>query len=106
MRISSSKTEIIVLNSKNEFHQAPIIRVVTAYGLHGSQGEDQAPAIFDVGGRGAGRGAGRGIERGTGRGAGRGAGRGVGRGAGRGAGRGSQDLDRRGRGRGRTPGTT
>ena len=86
VRISSSKTEIIVLNSKNEFHQAPIIRVVTASGLHGSQGEDQAPAIFDVGGRGAGRGAGRGIGRGTGRGAGRGAERGAGRGAGRAAG--------------------
>ena len=53
-----------MLNSKNEFHQAPIIRVVTASGLHGSQGEDQAPAIFDVGGRGAVRGAGRGTGRG------------------------------------------
>ena len=59
VRITSSKATII-MNSKNEWHQAPIIRVVAASGSHASQGEDQvlAPALPDRG-RGRGRGRGR-----------------------------------------------
>ena len=81
VRITASKTDIVIMNSKNEFHQAPIVRVTLSRGLHGDQGEDQAPVIASRAGRGAaGRGtAGRGA---AGRGA---AGRGGGR---RGAGRG------------------
>ena len=49
---------------KNKWHQAPIVRVVASIGLHGDQGEDQAPTLADRGGGGrAGRGG-----RGTGRG--------------------------------------
>ena len=62
--ITSTKAEIIVMNSKNEWHQEPIVRVVASTGLHGDQGEDQAPALAD---RGGGRRSGRG-----GRGGGRG----------------------------------
>ena len=60
VRITASKASI-VMNSKNEWHQAPIIRVVASSGLHADQGEDQAlaPAIPMRGG-GAGRGRGRG----------------------------------------------
>ena len=61
------------MNSKKEFHQAPIIRVITSKGLHGDQGEDQAAVISGGPWRGA---AGRGGSRGGGR---RGAGRGLGR---------------------------
>ena len=64
VRITSTKAEIIVMNSKNEWHLAPIMRVVASTGLHGDQGEDQAPALAD---RGRGRRSGRG-----GRGGGRG----------------------------------
>ena len=41
------------MNSKNEWHHAPIIRVVETTGLHADQGEDQAlaPAISVRGGR-------------------------------------------------------
>ena len=59
--MTSSKATII-MNSKNEWHQAPIIRVVAASGLHANQGEDQvlAPALPDRRrGRGRGRGRGR-----------------------------------------------
>ena len=52
VRISATKVEVVVMNSRNEFHQAPIIRVVAATGLHASQGEDQAPVIFAAGRRG------------------------------------------------------
>ena len=51
----------IIMNSKNEWHQTPIKRVVAASRLHASQGEDQvlAPAHPDSGrGRGIGRGRG------------------------------------------------
>ena len=37
------------MNSKNEWHQAPIVRVVASAGLHGDQGEDQAPSLADRG---------------------------------------------------------
>ena len=40
---------IIVLNRKNERHQAPIVRVVAATGLHGDQGDDQAPTLAYMG---------------------------------------------------------
>ena len=90
VRITLSRVEIIILNSRNEWHQAPIVRIVPTTGIYGDQGESQAPALGPQGGRGAARASGRG----------------AGRGAGRATGRGSQDLDRRGRGRGRTPGTT
>ena len=81
VRITASKTDIVIMNSKNEFHQAPIVRVTLSRGLHGDQGEDQAPVISSKAGRGAaGRGtAGRGAA-GSGA-AGRGGGR---RGAGTG----------------------
>ena len=65
VRISSSSATII-MNSKSEFHQAPIVRVMVSSGLELEQGEE-APQ------RGRGRGAGRGRGR---------AGSGVGRGAG------------------------
>ena len=70
VRITSSKVEVFIMNSKNKFHQAPIIRVVTSKGLHGDQGEDQAPVLAGGPWRGAaGRGGREGGER---RGAGRG----------------------------------
>ena len=54
VRISSSQADIL-LNSKNEFHQAPMTRLVAFTGLHGDQGEDQAGLPFPVaGGAGAG----------------------------------------------------
>jgi hypothetical protein len=60
VRITSSKATVI-MNSKSEWHQSPIIRVVASSGLHASQGEDQtlAPAL-PARGRGGGRGGGRG----------------------------------------------
>ena len=41
------------MNSKTEFHQAPIVRVVATNGLLAEQGEDQG--WIAVGDRGAGR---------------------------------------------------
>ena len=72
VRITAARTEIVILNSRNEWHQAPIVRVVPTTGIHGDQGESQVPDLGGQGGRGAGRGArtrrgmGRGISRGTG----------------------------------------
>ena len=63
VRISNTEAEHI-LNSRSEFHQAPIIRQVVVHGLEAEQGEEEA------GGRGAGWGADRGA-RGAGRGRGR-----------------------------------
>ena len=40
VRITSSKAEL-VLNSKTEFHQAPIRRMVTTAGLQALQGEEE-----------------------------------------------------------------
>ena len=61
VRIGSSQADIL-LNSKSEFHQAPLTRVVAFSGLHGDQGEDQAGQVFPLAGAGerarAGRGAG------------------------------------------------
>ena len=45
VRISSSQADIL-LNSKSEFHQAPLTRLVAFTGLHGDQGEDQAGQAF------------------------------------------------------------
>ena len=45
VRISSSQADIL-LNSKSEFHQAPLTRLVAFMGLHGDQGEDQAGQAF------------------------------------------------------------
>ena len=45
VRISSSQADIL-LNSKSEFHQAPLTRLVAFTGLHGDQGEDQAAQAF------------------------------------------------------------
>ena len=59
VRISSTKADL-VMNSKSEFHQAPIVRVSVAAGLQLGQGEEQ-----EVVARWRGRGAG--ISRGTGR---------------------------------------
>ena len=72
VRTTSSKTDTVIFNSRNKWHQAPIVRVVPTTGIHGDQGESQVPALGSQGGRGAGRGArartgrGRGISRGTG----------------------------------------
>ena len=51
VRITSSKADI-VMNSKSEFHQAPIVRVVTTNGLQMEQGEEQG--WIAVRGRGGG----------------------------------------------------
>ena len=45
VRISSSQADTL-LNSKSEFHQAPLTRLVAFTGLHGDQGEDQAGQAF------------------------------------------------------------
>ena len=50
----------MVLNSKSEFHQAPIRRVVTTAGLQALQGEEQGWVA--VRGRGAARSTGRGAR--------------------------------------------
>ena len=47
VRITSLKAEIIVVNSKNEWHQAPIVCVVASTGLHGDQGDDQALVLVE-----------------------------------------------------------
>ena len=61
VKIGSSQADIL-LNSKSEFHQAPLTRMVAFSGLHGDQGEDQAGQVFPLAGAGerarAGRGAG------------------------------------------------
>ena len=41
-----------LLNSKSEFHQAPLTRLVAFTGLHGDQGEDQAGQAFPGAGAG------------------------------------------------------
>ena len=50
--ITTKQTEFI-MNSKTEFHQAPIVRVVATNSLQAEQGEDQG--WIAVGDRGAGR---------------------------------------------------
>ena len=60
--IASSKA-VHVLNSRSEFHQAPLIRQVVAHGLAGEQGEDLV-VVRRGGGGGRGRG---GRARGRGR---------------------------------------
>ena len=58
VRVTRSKADTL-LNSKNKFHQTPIVRVVAASGLHGDQGESQEAVIFPrAGGPGRGRGGG------------------------------------------------
>ena len=62
VRVTSSRADTL-LDSKNEFHQTPIIRVVAASGLHGDQGESQEATIASswrggAQGRGGTRGAG------------------------------------------------
>ena len=52
VRITSSQADFI-MNSKTEFHQTPIVRVVATNGLQAEQGEDQG--WIAVGDRGAGR---------------------------------------------------
>ena len=37
----SCRQAIVLMNSKCEFHQAPLVRVVVTSGLHSSQGEEQ-----------------------------------------------------------------
>ena len=59
VRITCSKAEV-VLNSKSEFHQAPIRRVVNTAGLQALQGEEQGWVA--VRGRGAARSTGRGAR--------------------------------------------
>ena len=49
VRISSSRADIM-LNSKSEFHQAPLTRLVAYRGLHGDQGEDQGRVSLAAGG--------------------------------------------------------
>ena len=60
VRITSSKANI-VMNSKSEFHQAPIVRVVATNGLQMEQGEEQG--WIAVRGRGGGGRPGRGQQR-------------------------------------------
>ena len=69
VRVTGSQADVI-LNSKNEFHQAPIMRVIVASGLHGEQGESQDPTITSRAGPRLGRGQGRPGTRGAGRGRG------------------------------------
>ena len=78
VQITSSKVDI-VMNSKSEFHQAPIVRVIVATGLELEQGEEEEVV------RGSWRGPGRARGRGVGR------GRGLGRARGRGAGGGRRE---------------
>ena len=59
VRITLSQAEEI-MNSKNEFHQAPIVRVVATRGLHAGQGEDLGWVAVREGGGGTGRRTGRG----------------------------------------------
>ena len=40
LRVTRSRAHNL-LNSKNEFYQTPIIRIIAASGLHGDQGESQ-----------------------------------------------------------------
>ena len=54
VRIGSSKAECI-MNSKAEFHQAPLVRVVTVVGLEEEQGEREERRSRIGRGRGAGR---------------------------------------------------
>ncbi len=63
VRIFSSKVDI-VMNSKSEFHQAPIVWVTVATGLELEQGEEKEVA------RGSWRESGRARDRGVGRGRG------------------------------------
>ena len=65
VRIEMSMADC-VMNSKSEFHQAPLVRVVPVNGLVEEQGAGVDPRQPGGGGRGAGRGRGRG--RGGGRG--------------------------------------
>ena len=55
VRISSNTADHI-LNSKSEFHQAPIVRVVTTNGLQTEQGEEEVVVRGRGGGRRAERG--------------------------------------------------
>ena len=64
VRVTNSRAHAL-LNSKNEFHQTPIIRIVAASGLHGEQGESQE-ATISTSWRGRGQRGGR--ARGAGRG--------------------------------------
>ena len=80
VRISASRADML-LNSKNEFHQAPLTRLVVLTGLQGDQGEDQG-RVFPGDGGGMRHTPSRGRQ-GQGRGAGGGRGRGVAGGRGR-----------------------
>ena len=61
VRIGNSKADH-VLNSRSEFHQAPLIRQVVTHGLLGEHVEE----LVGNGGRGSGGGWGRGRGRGAG----------------------------------------
>ena len=52
----SCNTADHILNSKSEFHQAPIVRVVATNGLQMEQGEEKVEVIGRGGGRRAERG--------------------------------------------------
>ena len=55
LSLQPRRREIILLNSKSEFHQAPLTRLVAFTGLHGDQREEQAGHVFPgVGEAGAG----------------------------------------------------
>ena len=75
VRIIISKADI-VMNSKSEFRQAPIIRVVPTTGSHEEQEGSRNNSWAGGGGGGMARGGGRGQTRGGGRGQARGGGRG------------------------------
>ena len=75
VRIIITKADI-VMNSKSEFCQAPIIRVVPTTGLQEEQEGSRSNSWARGGGGGLARGGGRGLARGGGRGLTRGGGRG------------------------------
>ena len=64
VRIEMSTADCM-LNSKSEFHQAPLVRVVPVVGLREEQGVEEQGGGVQGGGRGRGRG---GRARGRGRG--------------------------------------
>ena len=67
VRISRTEAEFI-LNSKSEFHQAPLVRVVATTGLQEEQSTASSQGLGERTGGRSGRGARRGAGRGTGRG--------------------------------------
>ena len=62
VRIEMSKADV-VMNSRAEFHQAPLVRVVPVVGLREEQGVEEQGGGVQGGGRGRARARGRGRGR-------------------------------------------